>query len=55
MLRAADVRPDTVFWIGFNKAFSSSFRAVAAILFTLRVFFFLFWMIASDHVQDQSR
>ena len=48
MFRTADVTPDTVFWIGFNKAFNSSFREVAAILITRPVFFFLFlfWMLA---------
>ena len=37
------VTPETVFCIGFNKAFSSSFRAVAILLYSIfsSPFFFL--------------
>ena len=48
-----DDKPETVFWIGFNSAFSSCFRTVA-ILITPRVSFSVFFLMPLDLSQDQT-
>ncbi len=48
-----DDKPETVFWIGFNNAFSSCFRTVA-ILITPRVSFSVFFLMPLDLSQDQT-